>query len=122
MVCRPKDQGELGVHDLEVKNSALLGKWLFKLLTEDGVWQTLLKRKYIGSKALSQVILKPRDSHFWASMMASKKFFFCYGTFSINDRSAIRFWKDIWLDNVLLRDQYPTLYSIVCYKVIPLLR
>jgi hypothetical protein len=27
----------LGVHDLEVKNSALLGKWLFKLLTEDGV-------------------------------------------------------------------------------------
>jgi hypothetical protein len=38
----------LGVHDLEVKNSALLGKWLFKLLTEDGVWQTLLKRKYIG--------------------------------------------------------------------------
>jgi hypothetical protein len=25
----------------------------FKLLTEDGVWQTLLKRKYVGSKALS---------------------------------------------------------------------
>jgi hypothetical protein len=23
---------------------------MFKLLTEDGVWQTLLKRKYVGSK------------------------------------------------------------------------
>jgi hypothetical protein len=56
VVCRPKDQGGLGVHELEVKNLALLGKWLFKLLTEDGVWQTLLKRKYIGSKALSQVL------------------------------------------------------------------
>jgi hypothetical protein len=43
----------LGVHDLEVKNSALLGKCLYKLFTEDGVWQTLLKRKYIGTKALS---------------------------------------------------------------------
>jgi hypothetical protein len=43
VVCRPKDQGGLGVHDLQVKNSALLGKWLFKLLTEDGVWKTLLK-------------------------------------------------------------------------------
>jgi hypothetical protein len=37
IVCRPKDQGGLEVHDLEVKNSALLGKWLFKLLIEDGV-------------------------------------------------------------------------------------
>jgi hypothetical protein len=75
VVCRSKDQGGLGVHDLEVKNSALLGKWLFKLLTKDGVWQTLLKRKYIGSKALSQVIWKPGDSYFWAGMMATKRFF-----------------------------------------------
>ena len=64
VVCRPKDQGGLGIHDLDVKNRALLGKWLFKLLIEDGVWQTLLKRKYIGSHALSQVYWKPGDSHF----------------------------------------------------------
>ena len=55
MVCTPKDQGGLGIQDLEVKNTALLGKWLFKLLTEDGQWQTLLNRKYVGSKPLSQV-------------------------------------------------------------------
>jgi hypothetical protein len=29
VVCRPKDQGGLGIKDLEVKNTALLGKWLF---------------------------------------------------------------------------------------------
>ena len=48
VVCRPKEQGGLGICDLKIKNSALLGKWLFKLLTEDGTWQTILKRKYIG--------------------------------------------------------------------------
>jgi hypothetical protein len=53
VVCRPKDQGGLGIHDLEVKNIAFLGKWLFRLLTEDGIWQTLLRQKYVGSKALS---------------------------------------------------------------------
>jgi hypothetical protein len=53
VVCCPKDQGGLGIHDLSVKNTTLLGKWLFKLLTEDGTWQTILKRKYIGSSALS---------------------------------------------------------------------
>jgi hypothetical protein len=31
---------------------------------EDGVWQTLLRRKYVGSEALSQVLWKPGDSHF----------------------------------------------------------
>jgi hypothetical protein len=34
VVCTPKDQGGLGIHDLQVKNTALHGKWLFKLLTE----------------------------------------------------------------------------------------
>jgi hypothetical protein len=31
VVCRPKDQGGLGIQDLKVKNTALLGKWLFRL-------------------------------------------------------------------------------------------
>jgi hypothetical protein len=48
--------------------------------------------------------------------MTSKKFFFPHGTFSINDGSQIRFWEDIWLDNVPLRDEYPALYSIIRYK------
>jgi hypothetical protein len=75
VVFCPKDQGGLGIQDLEVKNTALLGKWLFRLLTEDGVWQTLLRQKYASSKALSQVFWKPGDSHFYAGLMATKKHF-----------------------------------------------
>jgi hypothetical protein len=112
IVCSPKDQGGLGVHDLEVKNSALLGKWLFKLLTEDGIWQTILRRKYIGSKTLSQVVWKPGDSHFWAGLMATKNVFFRHGTFSIKNGAQIRFWEDAWLDNAPLSEQYPALYRI----------
>jgi hypothetical protein len=106
----------LGIHDLEVKNRALLGKWLFRLLSKDGVWKTLLRRKYVGSKAISQVYWKPRDSHFWAGLMATKKYFFCYGSFSIKDGSEIRFWEDKWLGNATLREQYPALYNIVRHK------
>jgi hypothetical protein len=76
IVCFPKDQGGLGVHDLEVKNRALLGKWLTKLLTGDGVWHTILRRKYVDSSLISQVFWKHGDSHFWASLMATKQFFF----------------------------------------------
>ena len=36
--CQPNDQGELGIHNLElkIKNIALLSKWLYYLLTTDG--------------------------------------------------------------------------------------
>jgi hypothetical protein len=43
----------MGIHDLDVKNTTLLGKRLFKLLKEDGVWRTILKIKYVGLNALS---------------------------------------------------------------------
>ena len=116
VVCCPKHQGGLGIHDLQVKNRALLGKWLFKLLSEDGVWQTLLRRKYVGDRAVSQVLWKPGDSHFWAGLMATKKFFFKHGFFSIRDGSEIRFWEDKWLGQSTLSEQYPALYSIVRNK------
>jgi hypothetical protein len=89
-VCGPKDRGGLVIYDQEVKNIALLGKWIFNLLNEDRVWQTLLKIKYIGSRALSQVYRKPGNSHFWADLIATMKLFFPYGSFfKIKDGSKI---------------------------------
>lgn len=38
IICQPKDQGGVGIHDLNIKNIALLSKWLSKLLTSDGTW------------------------------------------------------------------------------------
>jgi hypothetical protein len=111
-----EDQGGLVIQDLEVKNTALLDKWLFRLLTEDGIWQTILRRKYVGSKAVSHVLWKPGDSHFWAGLMATKKFFFGHGSFLIRDGSEIRFWEDKWLGNASLREQYPAFYAIVRHK------
>jgi hypothetical protein len=94
----------------------LLGKWLARLLTEDGVWQQLLRKKYVGSKVISQVFCKPGDSHFWAGIMATKKHFFPFGYFSIKNGAEIRFWEDRWLGTTTLREQYPALYIIVQHK------
>jgi hypothetical protein len=41
LICRPKDQGDLEIEVLETKNYWLLRKWLFKLLSEEGLWQQL---------------------------------------------------------------------------------
>jgi hypothetical protein len=47
---KPKSVGGLGIIDLEVQNKCLLRKWLLKLLNEDGLWQEILKKKYLKKK------------------------------------------------------------------------
>ena len=118
VLCRPKSQGGLGIQDLEIKNIALLSKWVYKLLTENGVWQEIIRNKYVGSNAISQIHWKPGDSHFWSGVMKAKEFFFQFGTFSVRDGSQVRFWEDTWLGNNSLMVQYPSLYQIVRHKFV----
>jgi hypothetical protein len=113
VICRPKDQGGLGVEVLELKNKSLLSKWLFKLLNEEGMWQELLCNKYLKNKTLSQISANPTDSPFWKGLMHVKDDFFSRGSSVVGDGQNTRFWEDTWLGDRPLKDQYPTLYNIV---------
>jgi hypothetical protein len=116
IICRPKEQGGLGVEVLELKNRCLLSKWLYKLLNEEGVWQELLHNKYLKNTTLSQVTTKPTDSPFWKGLMGVKDDFFSRGSFTIGNGQQVRFWEDIWLGDAPLASQYPSLYNIVRRK------
>jgi len=116
IICRPKEQGGLGIEVLELKNKCLLSKWLYKLLHGRGVWHDILHNKYLSNKTLSQVGAKPTDSPFWKSLMRVKDDFFKRGSFNIGDGLQTRFWEDIWLGDVPLAQQYPSLYNIVQRK------
>ena len=72
ILCRPKDQGGLGILNLQLQNKCLLAKWLVNLLNTNDIWQTILTNKYLGSKSLTQVHAKPYDSHFWRGLMKIK--------------------------------------------------
>ena len=72
ILCRPKDQGGLGILDLQLQNKCLLVKWLVNLLNTVGMWKSLLTNKYLASKTLTQVTAKPNDSHFWRGLMRIK--------------------------------------------------
>jgi hypothetical protein len=116
MVCRPEDQGGLGIEVLELKNKCLLSKWLFKILTEEGMWQQLLSNKYLKNQTLAHVEGKPTDSPFWKGLMRVKDDFFSRGFFKVGNGSDTRFWEDIWLGDTSLAQQYPALYNIVQRK------
>jgi hypothetical protein len=116
IICRPKDQGGLGIEVLELKNKCLLSKWLFKLLNEEGVWQELIHNKYLTQKTLAEVRVKPTDSPFWKGLMNVKDEFFTRGSFQLGNGNSIRFWEDVWLGGTSLANQYPSLYHIVQSK------
>jgi hypothetical protein len=97
ILCRPKDQGGLGILDLQLQNKCLLAKWLVNLLNTDGIWQTMLQNKYLRSKSLTQVEAKPYDSHFLRGLMHIKDEVLSLGSFDIKDGTNVRFWDDIWI-------------------------
>ncbi|WVZ76754.1 hypothetical protein U9M48_024697, partial [Paspalum notatum var. saurae] len=90
ILCTPKEQGGLGIQDLDVQNKCLLSKWLSRLINEDGVWQQLLKNKYLGTKPLSQVEKKPGDSQFWSGLMKVKPIFLNGGVYKVNSGSQLK--------------------------------
>jgi len=52
-ICQPKDKGRLGVIDIEKFNLALLGKWIWRLMSEErSFWKDILVSKYGGWRGL----------------------------------------------------------------------
>ena len=107
--------GYLGIHDVEVKNNALLGTWLFKLLTEDDVWKTLLRRKHVCSKQCPKYI-GSLGTHTMDWSNGYEEIFSLLWILLCEDGMEIRFWEEKWLSNFTFREQYPALYNIVQYK------
>ena len=106
----------MGILNLEAQNIFLSSKWFFRLLNEEGIWQNLLKRKYMMNKSLSQFYKKPGDSQVWAGQMENKDLFLSKGIFKIQSENQVRFWEDVWIGNKTLRDMYPSLYNIARRK------
>jgi hypothetical protein len=89
---------------------------LFKLINEEGLWQEIIRKKYICNKFIGQVRRKPGDSHFWTGLMKVRDMFLERGVFSVNNGRDIRFWEDRWLGNFTLQQRFPSLYNLVHRK------
>ncbi|WVZ49927.1 hypothetical protein U9M48_001242, partial [Paspalum notatum var. saurae] len=118
ILSTPKDIGGLGILNLKMQNKCLLDKWLFKLLTEDGLWQDL-RKKYLHSKAITQVSKQPVDSQFWVGLMHVKEQVLSFGSFKLQNGKQIRFWEDRWVGDKPLMLTYPMLYRVAFLSVAP---
>ena len=116
LACQPKQQGGLGIQNLEIQNMCLLSKWLFKLCNEDELWQSLLKNKYLSNKTIGGCTKRSSDTHFWKGLMKVKDQFLSLGSFKVRDGTQTRFWKDVWLGNQPQKLKFPSFFNIVRRK------
>ena len=111
-ICRSKDKGGLGVKDLRKQNISLLVKWWWKLDTQEGLWQDIVKAKYLKKDTVATVKSKFNDSPIWKDIMKVKDYYMRGRTVQINSGDIAQVWEDSLNGMPPMRVQYPQLFSI----------
>ncbi|KAL3030624.1 hypothetical protein AAZX31_03G230200 [Glycine max] len=115
-----KRKGGLGIKDINNFNLALLGKWKWNLMQNQGeLWARVLESKYGGWRGLMDANSTAHESIWWRDL--KKVFLYSHQGQLINNgmkwrvRSGdkVKFWEDRWLGGEdSLAGKYPRLYRI----------
>ncbi|XP_058776499.1 uncharacterized protein LOC131650805 [Vicia villosa] len=123
-ICKPKDKRGLGVRDVGDFNRALLLKWKWRLLKDDGaVWKDFVQWRYKNSRL--KVFLpagegvNAKDSKWWRDVLSidilrdnSEEGFSSCVKCIVNNGCSISFWYSNWLGNQSLRLSFPVLFDL----------
>lgn len=99
-VCKPRDEGGLGLRKARDFNLALLTKLGWQILTnEDKLWVKVMKEKYVNQGGFFNTSSTNPCSWSWRSMMKGKETLKKGVKWKIGTGSAVNFWDDWWLGN-----------------------
>lgn len=73
LICKSKSKGGLGIKDMRKMNICLLSKWWWHLENEKGIWQDIVKAKYLIKSEVGNVSHKIDDSPVWSDLLKVKK-------------------------------------------------
>ncbi|XP_057453105.1 uncharacterized protein LOC130744965 [Lotus japonicus] len=115
-VCRPVNEGGLGVKDWNRFNWSLLGKWRWRMMKEeDSLWCRILSAKYNGR-------VRPSDSQWWKDINAVcfDQGHGCWFNNAIcrrlGDGGKVAFWKENWLGCGDLKGKFPRIFALSDHK------
>ena len=122
-VCDPCEASDLGILDLRVFNTTLLGKWIWRLGSDKGgMWKEILDSKYGGWRSLREGVNIGRTSLWWKDLMEvwwsegwGRNFEDAF-KWKIGNGDSVLFWEDCWAGNGVVKRVYPRLFSLSSYK------
>jgi hypothetical protein len=97
-VCRPKDQGGLGIINSRFFDAALMVKWIWRFFDpseQNNLWYKLLRAKYMN---VDNIFARNSQGglQFWRSLNKIKHLFKLGAKFLPSSRERIFFWTDWW--------------------------
>ncbi|GJR30073.1 RNA-directed DNA polymerase, eukaryota [Tanacetum coccineum] len=121
-ILASKKNGGLGVSSFHALNRALLLKWVWRFISQDGsLWFRVIQALY-GPSIVSHPV---NFSSNWCSivrelhLLSGKGFdFLSYCKKRIGDGNDTRFWYDIWIGDKFLQELFPRLFALELDKEI----
>lgn len=111
VACKPKDQGGLGIIDIQNQNDALLMKFLDKFYNNANVpWVQLTWSKLYHNDQTPPHARCLVGSFWWMDVLKLFEKFKQFTTCQPNRGNSVLLWSDIWIDQTL-RDKFPHLFS-----------
>lgn len=116
LICTPKDQGGLGVINIEDQNKALLLKNLHKFFNRAQIpWVSIIWEKHYPNGKLPGTVNK--GSFWWRDNLKNLQEFKQMVQIQIKNGETCLFWQDNWGQHCL-KNRYPELLSFVKNKSI----
>lgn len=107
-----QEKGGLGIKDLKKMNISLLTKWWWKLDIEDGLWQDIVKFKYLKKDSICTVKHRQNDSAIWSDLLKVRDIYLQGRKMIGRDGKKTLFWKDTWLFDKPLNYLFPDLFKL----------
>ena len=106
-ICKPKDQGGLGILSSRRMNIALLTRWLWRIDNgEGGLWLTIIRNKYLRGQPLA-FCQRTGGSQFWQSVIQLLPVLRISTSISVGSGASTLFWFDCWLGDAPLAARFP---------------
>ncbi|KAK1320825.1 hypothetical protein QJS10_CPA03g01353 [Acorus calamus] len=119
VVCSSKQEGGLGVLNLEDMNKALLSKWIWRCLSNQSIiWRSVVEARYrcpyvqIGRFPCGA----PRPSQIWTGILKATAQINEALRWTVGKGCQVRFWKDDWVGDSSLEDRFPILFEAAANK------
>lgn len=111
-ICRSKEKGGLGIKDLRKQNISLMVKWWWKLETQKGLWQDIVRARYLRNKTVADVTPRFSDSPCWKALLKVKEVYMIGRKIETKSWNITRMWKDSINRLPPLQEQYPQMFDI----------
>jgi hypothetical protein len=111
-ICKSKKERGLGIKDIRKMNLSLLCKWWWKLENESGMWQEIVKYKYLKKDSIVSVKHKQTDSPIRADLIKVKEIYLQGRKMCVKDGKSTLVWRDTWLYSDPLYTLCPDLFKL----------